>query len=65
MGTLRNIWLFVNAMAILLIVYVDLAFWSAYGPNSDYQKFPVIYLIIVPIMLIAFSLLWGKIPKPE
>ena len=65
MGKLRNFWYGINSLAIVAIVYLDVAFWSSFGPGSIYQQFPVIFLVFLPISFIVFAFLWTKIPKPE
>ena len=56
---------FANLFVILLIVYTDFVIWSSFGPLSMFQQFPIIYLVVIPIMLIAVTMLWGKLPSAD
>jgi hypothetical protein len=44
---------------------VDLALWTTFGPSSMFQQFPIIYLTVIPVLVIAVTLLWSKLPKTE
>ena len=57
--------IFASFLSVLLIVYIDLAIWSSSGPISMFQQFPIIYLVVIPIMLIAVTMLWGKLPSTD
>ena len=59
----QNVFVAVNSFFIVLIVYTDMLFWITYGPSSVYQRFPLIYLIIIPLMMIIFSYAWKRLPK--
>jgi uncharacterized membrane-anchored protein len=53
----------INALAIVSIVYLDMALWTAFGPSSMFQQFPIIFLTIIPIVLIILSIFLKKLPK--
>ena len=58
-------WILINVLAIILIVYEDISAWEAFGPTYQHEQFPIIYLAVIPIMLIAFPILWKKLPKAD
>jgi hypothetical protein len=58
-------WTFIGSLALVLVVYVDMALWTTFGPGSIFQQFPIIYLAVIPLMLIAVSLVWGRWPRTD
>jgi hypothetical protein len=55
----------IGLIILVAIVYLDMITWTTYGPSSAFGEFPLINIVLIPIILIAGSLLWGKWPRGE
>ncbi len=61
----RLLGILLGGFGVLAIVYLDMAIATTPYYATQFADFPLIYLIVFPLILIALCMAWGKLPSPS